>query len=774
MAAEQFFLSFPTAFSGNGLPEAGAQARFRLSGTTTAATVYSDAALTTPLTNPVVANGAGRLPTIYLDDTVTYRVDILDAQGVVLDSQDPYIPGASLPNISLTIGDYTTVSSKAALSALTASNGDVVTLADHDKWGTLKFTTTNFTSRITDDWAGVKYVAPDSDTTGASGVWRRANNGEVRIEDGGTTREALFSAFNLLDNDNDVNKITFSEAITTCGFGDERPADVTVANEAALNAASYADGDLIKATSENTYWLKTSGTLKKVGMGNWNGVVLQGVGKNGAITLEAGRDESLVNTQISNGRIVDVTFHGNRDNVTTAETCVKIKGYGIILNHVQVRYSDAIGITLRGVNGVMFADILTGYYTDSWGIKLDRNSATFIGVGWTESQAADGGMLVKPDVNSGDSDYTTDQKFWLRQAHHQPIHYNENSLNLPAIQVQGAFGTQFGEVVQFGTGNCLDINYVNNTDSTGIYQGSCGNLYGPTPTHNLKVAFDTQSRNNSVELLPSLFTTTEFIRHEWTDNGVNNRAFFKNSPEAYIPGAHCGDTSINTGISNWATKDGLSTADRIEGSMHHPLLDYNSSWTTGPSVLKLLNVDTANGGTAFQGTVDIEGSLAQDTPYWACISARLFGQAAVFIYLLDAGSPNTYFDWHTGEFVELANLSAYSYQRRVHMDDNHLFYQVPFTYTNGGARTGVKIGLRIFGAHGEYDMQLGHSWFSSIPNCAPTAYNNGVWLGTPDNPRFTTTLRPAAASWLVGLRAFNTTADAMQTCIDNSSSPTWS
>lgn len=65
----------------NGRPIPGGLAFFYESGTTTLAPVYADDALTTPRTNPVVADNAGLLPPIYRDDTILYRVLYTDASG---------------------------------------------------------------------------------------------------------------------------------------------------------------------------------------------------------------------------------------------------------------------------------------------------------------------------------------------------------------------------------------------------------------------------------------------------------------------------------------------------------------------------------------------------------------------------------------------------------------------------------------------------------------------------------------------------------------------
>ncbi len=94
MAAAEFFLPFRPALDANGIVVAGAKLYFYATETTTPQTIYADAGLTTPLTNPVEANAAGVWPSIYLDDSLTYRVYMVDAEDDELDDQDPYIPGS--------------------------------------------------------------------------------------------------------------------------------------------------------------------------------------------------------------------------------------------------------------------------------------------------------------------------------------------------------------------------------------------------------------------------------------------------------------------------------------------------------------------------------------------------------------------------------------------------------------------------------------------------------------------------------------------------------
>jgi hypothetical protein len=107
--ADLFILPFRPAYDNNAKVIPGAQARFTLEGTNTAADVYVDEAMTTPHANPVVANGIGRWPPIYLDESVVYRVRIYDADADILtdtpvEEYDPYTSGTILGGSAFTSG----------------------------------------------------------------------------------------------------------------------------------------------------------------------------------------------------------------------------------------------------------------------------------------------------------------------------------------------------------------------------------------------------------------------------------------------------------------------------------------------------------------------------------------------------------------------------------------------------------------------------------------------------------------------------------------------
>lgn len=75
----------------------GAKLTFYESGTTTLATIYADAELTTPLENPLEADASGRFVPIYLHPLTTYRVLLHDADDVLVYDVDPYAPPRDYP-----------------------------------------------------------------------------------------------------------------------------------------------------------------------------------------------------------------------------------------------------------------------------------------------------------------------------------------------------------------------------------------------------------------------------------------------------------------------------------------------------------------------------------------------------------------------------------------------------------------------------------------------------------------------------------------------------
>jgi hypothetical protein len=93
--SKMYFLPFRPAFDSAGITVPGSQHWFTLAGTNTPSAPFTDATLATPLENPVVSNGIGYLPPIYMNPAISYRVRIYDANAEVgvdvpLEEYDPY------------------------------------------------------------------------------------------------------------------------------------------------------------------------------------------------------------------------------------------------------------------------------------------------------------------------------------------------------------------------------------------------------------------------------------------------------------------------------------------------------------------------------------------------------------------------------------------------------------------------------------------------------------------------------------------------------------
>jgi hypothetical protein len=80
----------PVAFDVNaaGLPYAGGQLFFYASGTTTPQNTYADSGLTTPNTNPVIADASGHFGNVFLG-ALPYKVQLQDANNVPIWTYDP-------------------------------------------------------------------------------------------------------------------------------------------------------------------------------------------------------------------------------------------------------------------------------------------------------------------------------------------------------------------------------------------------------------------------------------------------------------------------------------------------------------------------------------------------------------------------------------------------------------------------------------------------------------------------------------------------------------
>lgn len=99
-------------------PVSGGKLRIYDADTTDLASTFSDAALTVALTNPVVADSAGRLPPVFIA-AGTYDMALLTSADVVLDSWNDY----TVPDLTGLSSLTNTVVSKSADFSISASDG---------------------------------------------------------------------------------------------------------------------------------------------------------------------------------------------------------------------------------------------------------------------------------------------------------------------------------------------------------------------------------------------------------------------------------------------------------------------------------------------------------------------------------------------------------------------------------------------------------------------------------------------------------------------------
>ncbi len=82
-----------------GVTSPEAKANFHLTGTTTNTNTYTDAALTVPHTNPVLADAAGVFPVIFLDPDIIYRLILNDKDDALIYDEDPIQDALTQANI---------------------------------------------------------------------------------------------------------------------------------------------------------------------------------------------------------------------------------------------------------------------------------------------------------------------------------------------------------------------------------------------------------------------------------------------------------------------------------------------------------------------------------------------------------------------------------------------------------------------------------------------------------------------------------------------------
>lgn len=151
----------------SGNPYSGAKANFYATGTTTPQATYSNAALSTPNANPLVADAAGRFGPAYGPTTTDYKVVLTTSADVVIATYDPVqmtgsvaalsVDSAQLVNNSVTnakLADMATASIKGRTTAGTGDPQDLTALQVATLLGTLyKFPSVSLTGAAQADFA---------------------------------------------------------------------------------------------------------------------------------------------------------------------------------------------------------------------------------------------------------------------------------------------------------------------------------------------------------------------------------------------------------------------------------------------------------------------------------------------------------------------------------------------------------------------------------------------------------------------------------------------
>src|SRR5574343_596458 len=184
--AFRFLNQSPVYLSNAGVPLAGGSLTFTNTGTTTPKAVYSDKALTVPLTNPVVLDSSGRAP-VDIWGSGSYRVVVKDSVGTVikqLDDVDELLSGSGIPTMSGQSGKFLT------------NNGSTASWASPNSAPIVSSTAS--TSSLTPDAGFEAYhitaLAANITINNPSGTWADGQGCGIRIKDNGSPRTITFGS----------------------------------------------------------------------------------------------------------------------------------------------------------------------------------------------------------------------------------------------------------------------------------------------------------------------------------------------------------------------------------------------------------------------------------------------------------------------------------------------------------------------------------------------------------------------------------------------------
>jgi hypothetical protein len=345
MSATQFLIPYPIVAKPTNIGAPGSTITFYQPATTTLKAIYTDSTLTTQQANPLTADGAGRWDDIYLDGTTTYKIVIEDKNGAVLFSQDPYTPGV-ISSITGPAGDVAKVATRTELAAITGqASGATRYLAESGREGTFVWSTANNAANVTLDTRQGVYVAPASDTTGASGAWVRKFSGPLDVRWFGAVADATAAGVGT-DNYAAIQAALDFFAATGGGrvYIPSAPLPYRCSARLQIKAATHLFGDVYSQNALGSTWpgLALGSTLYfDAGVGgiiNWYTTNLDAIG---AAIYPGG-----TNTIIERVRVISA----GAGAAAAGKYGIEARGV-ITLRDCEVNFFGDDGVVLRGAAG---------------------------------------------------------------------------------------------------------------------------------------------------------------------------------------------------------------------------------------------------------------------------------------------------------------------------------------------------------------------------------------------------------------------------------------
>ena len=208
----RFLNQAPVYLDNAGVPCAGGSLTFTDTATTTPKTVYSDKALTTPISNPLTLDSAGRAP-VDIWGSGSYRVVLKNSSGTTiktLDNVDELSTSAAIPSQTGNSGEFLTTDgsnlSWAVIDAIPSQTGNAGKYLKTDgttaTWATVSSVpvtntvTSTGTLTPTSGYDAFHVTAQAAPITIANptGSWADGQGCVVRIKDDGTARAITFGS----------------------------------------------------------------------------------------------------------------------------------------------------------------------------------------------------------------------------------------------------------------------------------------------------------------------------------------------------------------------------------------------------------------------------------------------------------------------------------------------------------------------------------------------------------------------------------------------------